>query len=459
MLGLSGCGTLRSVKDTFLGGPATGSEPERLTGFIGGVVADEPRAVLAGREVLALGGSAVDAAVATAFALSVTLPSRAGLGGGGACLVLFPDRNGPTQGGVDAALFLPQPSAGAGADRPAAIPMLARGLFALHARYGRQPFETLIAPAEQLARFGIPASRALVRDITLVAGPLAADPNARAVFAPNGTPLTEGARLLQPDLGATLAQLRTAGVGDLYQGNLARRLEVASRQAGGPLTVNEMRAALPTTVPALVLPAGRDQVAFLPPPADGGLAAAAAFQALRANPNDAATAQAVALGAASRWRQGGTTPAAVLAAPQAGGALPPMGASTSFVTLDHDGNAVSCALTMDNLFGTGRVAPGTGILLATSPNAVTPPLLAAAIAWNTSLRGFRAAVGGSGQAAAPLAVAFGMAGALASAAPMPRPVPDPGRANVIACARYHDSESSCALATDPRGAGLASGSN
>ena len=80
----------------------------------------------------------------------------------------------------------------ANADRPAAVPMLPRGLYLLHARYGSLPFERLIVPAEQLARFGTPAPRALVRDIALVAGPLLADPNARAVFSQDGTPLAEG---------------------------------------------------------------------------------------------------------------------------------------------------------------------------------------------------------------------------------------------------------------------------
>ena len=448
LLATSACGTLRDVRDTFIGGPAGGGEADRLTGFIGGVAADEPRAVLAAREILALGGSAADAAVTLGFALAVTLPSRAGLGGGGACLVLNPDRSGPTGGNVDSVLFLPQPSAGGpGADRPAAVPMLARGLFALHARYGRRPFESLIAPAEQMARFGVPISRSLVRDLAPVAGPLAADPNARAVFAPNGAPLNEGGTLLQADLGATLAQLRTAGVGDLYQGGLARRLAESSRAAGGPLQVEELRRALPTTASPIVIRAGRDQVAFLPPPADGGLGAAAAFQVLLTRRGDLAGAQAAALGAVSRFRQGG------------GAALPAVGASTSFAVMDKDGNAVACALTMDNLFGTGRIAPGTGILLASSPASVTPPLLAAAIAWNSNVQGFRAAVGGSGQEGAPLAVASVMANALASTSAMPQPAPEPGRANSVACARYHDSERTCAWATDPRGSGLASGSN
>ena len=460
LLALSACGTLRDVRDTFIGGSAGADEPDRLTGFIGGAAADEPRAVLAAREILALGGSAADAAVTLGFALAVTLPSRAGLGGGGACLVLDLDRSGRTGGNVDAVLFLPQPSAGGpGADRPAAIPMLARGMFALHARYGRRPFESLIVPAEQMARFGVPISRSLVRDLALVAGPLAADPNARAIFAPNGAPLNEGGTLLQADLGATLAQLRTAGVGDLYQGGLARRLEESSRAAGGPLQVDELRRALPATASPIVLRAGRDQVAFLPPPADGGLGAAAAFQVLLARRGDLAGAQAAALGAVSRFRQGGAAPRAILASPQPGGALSPVGASTSFAVMDKDGNAVACALTMDNLFGTGRIAPGTGILLAASPASVTPPLLAAAIAWNSNVQGFRAAVGGSGQEGAPLAVASVMANALSSSSPMAQPAPEPGRANSVACARYHDSERTCGWATDPRGSGLASGSN
>ncbi|MCR8526431.1 gamma-glutamyltransferase family protein, partial [Escherichia coli] len=143
------------------------------------------------------------------------------------------------------------------------------------------------------------------------------------------------------------------------------------------------RAALPRTAAPIVMPDARDSVAFLPPPADGGLAAAAAFVQLQAAPNDLAGAQARAEAVAARWRQGGADAQMLLASAQPGGALPPLGASTSFATLDRDGNAVVCALTMNNLFGTGRVAPGMGIVLAASPAAVPPALLPAALAWNT----------------------------------------------------------------------------
>ena len=89
------------------------------------------------------------------FALAVTLPSRAGLGAGGACLAYSPGAKSVNGGVPEAVMFLPRPpaSVGANADRPAAVPMLARGLFLLHARYGHRPFESLVVPAERYAAF------------------------------------------------------------------------------------------------------------------------------------------------------------------------------------------------------------------------------------------------------------------------------------------------------------------
>ena len=254
-LACSACDTVSGVTDKVFGpgnAPAQG-QPGFVQGFLGGVVADEPRAALAARQVLSAGGTAADAAVALGFVLSVTLPSRAGLGGGGACLAYAADKKSVNEGVPEAVLFPPvaPTSAGANADRPAAVPMLARGLYLLHARYGTLPFESLIVPAEQLARFGTPAPRALVRDIALVAGPLLADPNARAVFSQGGAPLAEGQTLLQPELGATLAQIRVSGVGDLYTGALARRIVQASPLAGGPLALADLNGALPKIAPAI----------------------------------------------------------------------------------------------------------------------------------------------------------------------------------------------------------------
>ncbi len=461
---LSSCSTVDTVTNSLIGpdGPARG-QPGFVAGFLGGVVADEPRAVLAGREVLSAGGTAADAAVAVGLTLTVTLPSRAGLGGGGACLAYTPDAKSPSHGQPEAVMFTPVAPAGpvTGADRPAAVPTMARGLFLLHARYGATPFESMVSSAEQLARFGVPVSRALAKDIALVAAPLLADPGSRAVFSQDGLPLTEGQMLRQPDLGGTLAQIRVAGVGDMYQGTLARRIEQASAMAGGPIRFSDLQTALPKLASPLTRRFHNDSVAFLPPPADGGLAALAAFNALADNPNDTAAAAARYLAVIARFREGGITPAAALAAkdlPSVGAS--PFPASTSFATMDRTGNAVVCAVTMDNLFGTGRILPGLGFLAAASPAAVPPPLLSAGLVWNDNLKAFRAAAGGSGQAGAPLAVAVALINTLKTRRPLDVPVPDPGRANVIACARYLPGENTeCGWANDPREAGLAMGAN
>jgi gamma-glutamyltranspeptidase/glutathione hydrolase len=456
------CSPLNSLNDTFFGsgaGPAPG-QPGYVKGFIGEVVADEPRAVLAGKEVLSGGGNAADAAVTIGLSLAVTLPSRAGIGGGGACIAYTADRTRPTGGVPEAIMFVPPPvrSVGGG-DRPAAVPMLARGLFLLHARHGGLPIENLITKAEQLARFGVPVSRALARDLVLVAGPLFADPAARAVFGRNGVPLTEGQTMIQPDLASTMAQMRIAGVGDLYQGVLARRIEQLSPMAGVPIGFADLRASLPALGVPVVVPNGDDRVEF--PPTDGGVGAAAAFMALKSQPADYTTAFARSLAAAARWHAGGVNSDQVLNGELVAPAVTPMyPASTTFATLDRNGNAVACALTMNNLFGTGRIVPGVGFLAAPSPDAITPPLLAAGLAWSPGDHAFHAEAGGSGQAGAALAAAAALSTTLRAGQPMPSLVPDPGRANVISCRRYlPGAESSCAAAADPRESGLASGGN
>jgi len=426
--------------------------------YIGAIVSPEPLAGEVAQHVLAVGGDAADAAVALGFALAVALPSRAGLGGGGACLAYEPAVKGPGHGRPEAILFLPAaPSGGPAGDRPAAVPMLVRGLYLLHARYGRLPIQQLVGEAQKMAELGIPVSDALARDLAVVAGPLFADPAARAIFAgPSGAPLAAGQSLVQPELAATLSELRLDGVGDFYDGPLARRLADAALAAGGGLTEQDFARAIPSLGTPIVVPAGSSRVAFLPPPADGGLAAAAAFTDLWRNPQALAGAAERALAVAARWRAGGVSDTALLAAkdlPPA--ALPPLPASTVFAALDAAGGAVACAVTMNNLFGTGRVAPGTGMVLAAAPSTVPPPLLSAAIAWNNNIHAFRAAVAGSGQNQAALAVAVGMANTLRSKTPMAEPVPAPGVAQVIACSRYLPGDAaSCGAATDPRAQGF-----
>ncbi|MCA3357380.1 MAG: gamma-glutamyltransferase [Roseomonas sp.] len=435
-LALAACQTVESTVDRTVS-TVTGRSniplgtPGHVAGFLGGVAADEPRAAIVARDILSGGGSAVDAAVAGAFTMTVTLPSRAGLGGGGVCVALDAQR------GLARAIIFP---AGArteipsGTDRPAALPAMARGLFALHLNAGRFKIEDLIRPAEELARFGTEISRTLADDLAVVAGPLLADPSARQVFGRpgGGGVLRLDDRIVQPDLSATLAQLRAAplGIGDLYQGNLAERLVEGSMMSGGGLTEGELR-----TTRARV----------------GGPARSALGSDLVLLSTEASPGMAGALQAAMAGQAPGVDGAA--------GA----GAGASLVTLDREGNAVSCAFSMNNLFGTGRIVPGTGILLAAAPGIgrVDAAPLPVAILARPDMRRFRAAASGSGGQVALAATAMPLAAVQRRAGPADPfvGVPAPGRGVVISCAGLVPTNGpACIGAADPRGGGVALGS-
>ncbi|MDA0675126.1 MAG: gamma-glutamyltransferase [Proteobacteria bacterium] len=390
---LSGCGTTPAEQPGTIG---------FVQGFLGGVVADEPRAALVGRDVLSAGGNAVDAAVATYFALAVTLPSTASLGSGGACLAF----NRTVNGGVPRALsFLPGTPAAipSGADRPSAVPGAVRGFYALHARAGRFRWEQLIAPAENLARFGTPVSRALAADLGQVGPALINDPETARVFArADGSLVREGDVVRQIELAATLGRLRSMGPGEFYAGRLASQIVAGTAAAGGSLSVDDLRSYAPEWHDTLTLPFGNHRVHFAPPPMGGASAAqmwglltqvralAGVTPAERAHL--IAEAQIRAFADRTRWmgaRGVSSEPPASLIAPDvlraafanyapdrhiAAAGLSPAPverlespATTGFITADRDGSAVACVMTLNNLFGTGRTAWGTGILLAMEP--------------------------------------------------------------------------------------------
>ena len=393
LLLLSSCGVSHEL---FGGGTDSSLGQSAATPTVFGyAVADEPQAALIGRAVLNQGGNAADAAAAEGFAMAVTLPSRAGLGGGGACVIAMPNAPAATL------IFPPGEPAAPGGGRPAAVPTLARGLLAMQAKYGQLPYAATIVPAERLAG-GVPVSQALAADLQVVGPALLADPAAAEVFGENGAALQAGATLQQPDLAAALEVLRTQGVAGFYNGGFAQNFAAAADAAGANLSAADLQQAVPQFAPPAAASQNGFDIAALPQPA-------------------------------------------------ATGAILP--ASAAFMALDKDGGAVACATTMNNLFGTGRIAAGTGILLARSPRENPAPILAAAIA--TAGGRFRAAVTGTGQAAAAQAALDAMQAALARQTVN---TPDPGRANVISCpGLVSGGEGSCTAAADARGGGLAIG--
>src|SRR5215218_6233633 len=159
------------------------------------VAADESRAAEVGRDILLAGGNAADAAVAMYFAMAVTLPSAASLGASGACIV----HNDKTKA-AEAFVFPPIAAPGTVGGQPFIVPSGVRAITLMHVRHGSLRWEATVAPAERLARFGVPVSRALARDLQTSGAML----GGRAF---GGGALAEGSTLTQPELAGTLGSI------------------------------------------------------------------------------------------------------------------------------------------------------------------------------------------------------------------------------------------------------------
>lgn len=355
----------------------------------GGIVADEPHAVTVGAAILSGGGSAADAAVATALALSVTFPVAASLGGGGACLVF----DGPT-GTAESLEFLPRAAKRRGA---VAVPGMIRGLGALHARYGRLSWDDVVKPAEEFARSGHPLSRAMARNIATFGEAIdSSDSLRRWLGGEEGGVLSEGEGYLQVELSSTLSLLRARGAGDLYGGLLGHQFVAATRRLGGKVALEDLRAYAPIWAPttqaqigdivlhtaSLPITGGRiagqvwlmlsdeDRYRLATPDERAHLVAEASLRAI----GDVSVAPTTAMSAfradaLMRSYDPSQHRAVTAVYPEIDATLPAVAGAdgtTSFVVGDNDGSAVSCTISLGSPFGIGAWDPVTGIVPAAS---------------------------------------------------------------------------------------------
>jgi gamma-glutamyltranspeptidase/glutathione hydrolase len=513
-------GTALAVTACTKGGAQYAGELYSVDNFYGGIVADEPRAALVGREVLSAGGNAADAVVAAYFVMSATMPSNAGLGGGGVCVVHRAEDDKIASEVLD---FLPRAAAGG----LVAVPANARGMAALAARYGKLPWAQLVSPAEQIAQTGEAASRALASDVALAEKKLRADPQMAALFTrADGSMLSEGDNLRQTELAGVLGQIRAKGPNELYGGVLGQQLAASAQAIGAPLTIEDLRGFQAKFSQPLEIKWG-DQTIFLPqPPAAGGVAVAQMLKALDAageknraafladasmritadraqwmRPNGDATQPVDTLISDQHVAQvmaghqpGRATPAASLPVPAQRVQENPFAASA--VAVDEDGLGIACNFTMNALFGAGRIAQGTGIILAPAPSdrgfgfsALAPMIMANNN--NGELYYVSAASGGMAGALAEAELLYAVteervpletamlrsrvyhgadpdvadfdvsgeenpSGALSAAGYQTRQVEALGRINAIFCPRGTPTDpDSCQLRNDYRGNGLA----
>ncbi len=382
----------------------------------GMVVAQEAQAARIGLEFLGQGGNAVDAAVATGFALAVTLPRAGNLGGGGFMLVHLARENrdialdyreiAPAAATPD--MFLnaagdadPAKSrdGGLGVGTPGSVAGLSYAL----ARWGSGKFTLadILQPAIRLARDGVEIADDLADSLPVAARRLGRWEASRKVFfRPDGQVLGSGDRLMQADLAATLERIAAQGPRGFYEGETAARIVAAVQAAGGRMTVEDLKAYAPVERPVVRgTYRGRDIVS-MPPPSSGGvhlielLNILERFPIRETGPQTAATihvmTEAMKLAFADRaeWlgdpdfvkiplaglisKKYAEKLAAEISTEKARPAADIRKAdptpyesdqTTHFSVVDRDGNAVANTYTLNFSYGLGLVAEGTGVLL------------------------------------------------------------------------------------------------
>ena len=380
----------------------------------GMVVGPERLAAEIGRRILEQGGNAVDAAVATGFALAVSYPRAGNLAGGGFMLIHLAGENRQTlidyretaPAAATRALFLNEEGE---VDRmreyfshqSAGTPGTVAGLVYAQEKYGTLPLATVVAPAIELAEKGFEVSFALNYEINARAERLRMNPEAlRLFFKPDGALYEVGETFLQPDLAWTLRQIAERGRAGFYEGEVAKRI-VAEMEAGDGLISLDDLAGYTVAEREPVRGTFRDyEIVSTPPPSSGGLHIIQILNLLEPfdlkgmGHNSAAylhhLAESMKRAYADRSRFLGDpdfvdVPVSALtdkayagrlragikpdrATPSAdilpGAALPEESADTTHYTVaDRHGNVVSNTYTLNFSFGSHIAVPGTGMLL------------------------------------------------------------------------------------------------
>ena len=364
----------------------------------------------AGHEVLAKGGNAFDAAIAVSSTLSVVEPISSGLGGGG--FFLLHDATDDRDVFIDAREVAPEAATPAAyldasgeldRDRAtngpwsAGIPGLPAALVHLARDYGRLPLATSLAPAIRIARDGFPVYERLERGYARRAEVMRRYPGSVAVFEADGDVLQVGEVLRQPDLARTLERLASDGFDGFYEGDVAARLRAGVEASGGRWTADDLSGYAVRERAPIEFDYRDWRVVTAPPVSSGGVALAQMLQILEgwdlAALDDATRTHllveamrrayrdrtiylgdpdfvqvpverlvhpAYAAGLRATIHPGKATPSALLPGKPA-----PLEdeETTHFSIIDDEGNIVSATQTINLLYGSGLVPPGTGVLL------------------------------------------------------------------------------------------------
>jgi len=374
------------------------------------VASAHPLATAAGQEILDAGGNAFDAAIAVSAALAVVEPYGSGIGGGGFWLlhrasdgrqVMIDGRErAPLAAGRD--MYLdeagnPVPDLSVDGPLAAAIPGEPAALAHLAQHYGRLPLKVSLAPAIRLAEEGFPADSQYLRMAAFRLKVLQRFDATAAIFLRDKQVPTEGSLVRQPDLAATLRALAEHGRDGFYAGKVGALLVKGVRGAGGIWSPEDLAAYKVVEREPVSFDYRDMHIVSAAPPSSGGVALATMLhilegyrltgydeagrvhlivEAMRRAYRDRAQylgdpdfAQVpvqelihpwYAAGLRASIRTDRATPSASLPGPGEGGEG---NHTTHFSILDREGNRVAATLSINYAFGSGFVAPGTGVLL------------------------------------------------------------------------------------------------
>lgn len=235
----------------------------------------------AGIAMLRAGGNAVDAAVATAFAIGVVEPQMSGLGGSGAAMVWLSDRRQPVYLDFYAAQFAESWRGSPALTRPASdgqgtpdlrgvgIPGSVAGLLTLLERHGTLPRAQVLAPAIALAEGGFPVGKILADFIASNERKLEPYPAAMALYFPGGRALQPGAVVRNPALAASLRRIAEGGAAGFYTGPLADEIRSVMNGGGHPATPRDFSEYAPQWKAPLCTDYRGRAVLSAPPPQTG----------------------------------------------------------------------------------------------------------------------------------------------------------------------------------------------
>ncbi len=389
--------------------PATHGVLETEAGM---VVSAYPDASEAGAAVLRAGGNAVDAAIATGFALAVTHPTAGNIGGGGFMIIRFPDGRSTAIDFREKAPLRAHPEMFVGEDGEysfqihhrshlaVGVPGTVAGFALAHERYGGAPWPGLVEPSVTLARDGFEISDRLAASLEGRMDAFRDYPATFAQFYRDGVPYEPGETLAQRDLAGTLERIRDEGHDGFYRGTTARLLAEEMERGGGWITEEDLaRYEAQEREPVRGSYRGYEIIS-MPPPSSGGTALVQMLNILEgidlaalgagtpeyahhlvesmrhafrdramhlADPDfaDVPVARLTSKEYAAELRAGIDAAAAGVSDPaDVEGELPAESMETThYSVVDADGMAVSVTYTLEGGYGSYITVPGAGFLL------------------------------------------------------------------------------------------------